>query len=281
MLVIAALLAFSTNIGSLLTTLEYSPYTIRGKAELTFDQHDKSTSGLDKSYATQWSYGKGETWSLMIPNAKGGASGYLAEHENAIDKIDPQLRQTVARQNAYWGDQPFTSGPVYVGALVVFLFILGLFIVNSELRWVFLAATILSIMLAWGKNMMWLTDIFLDHFPAYNKFRAVSMILVIAQFCMAALAILSLNTLFKKPEIIKEKQKSFFIALGITAGLSLLFYLTPSTFFSFLSQAEVSQYNNLMTTDPGNANQYEMIFDGMKEARQAIFKADACVLSYL
>jgi hypothetical protein len=274
-LLIAALLAFSTNIGRLLTTMEYSPYTIRGKAELTFDQHDKSTSGLDKSYATQWSYGKGESWSLLIPNAKGGATGYLAEHEKALDKIEPQLRQTVARQNAYWGDQPFTSGPVYVGALIVFLFVLGLFVLKTELRWVFLIATLLSISLAWGKNMMWLTDLFLDYFPAYNKFRAVSMILVIAQLSMAILAMLALNKIVKEPEILKEKKQYFFISFGLTAGLSLLFYLMPDLFFSFLSQAEVAQLNNLLSSDPGNAINYQAVFDGMEEARKSIFKADA------
>ncbi|MBN2747501.1 MAG: hypothetical protein JXR34_12305, partial [Bacteroidales bacterium] len=263
-LLLAAGLAFSTNIGSLLTTLEYTPYTIRGKAELTFDKHDKSTSGLDKGYATQWSYGKAETLSLMIPNAKGGASGYLQEHEKAMDKVDNQFKSTVARQNSYWGDQPFTSGPVYVGAIIVFLFILGLFIVKSELRWVFLAATLLSIFLAWGKNMMWLTDFFLDHVPMYNKFRAVSMILVIAQFSMAALAMLTLKEIFAKPEVIKENLKGFYISLGFTAGISLIFYLAPNMFFDFLSQAEVEQLPNLQAQDPQNAAAYQMIFDNME-----------------
>lgn len=274
-LIVAALLALSTNLGNILTTLEYSPYTIRGKAELTFDQHDKSTSGLDKGYATQWSYGKGETFSLLIPNAKGGASGYIQNHKDALEKIDRQLQPTVGRQNVYWGDQPFTSGPVYVGALIVFLFILGLFIVKSELRWILLAATILSIMLGWGKNLMWFTDFFLDHFPAYNKFRAVSMILVIAQLTMALLAILAISEIVKKPEIIKEKSKEFFIALGLTAGLSFLFYLLPTTFFSFLSQAEIDQLAKLKLDDPANAQNYQLVFGGMETVRIAIFKSDA------
>lgn len=273
--IIASILAFSANIASLITTLEYSPYTIRGKAELNFDHHDKSTSGLDKSYATQWSYGKAETFSLLIPNAKGGATGYLQEHETALDKLDPQLKQTVARQNAYWGDQPFTSGPVYVGALIVFLFVLGLFIVKSELRWVLLAATLLSIMLAWGKNMMWFTDFFLDYVPAYNKFRAVSMILVMAQLTIALLAMLALNEIVKKPEIIKSNLKAFLISLGVTGGLSFLFYIMPGTFFSFLSDAEVIQFADLQRSDPANALNYQMVFDGMESARKAIFQADA------
>lgn len=274
-LIIAALLAFSTNIGNLLTTLEYSPYTIRGKAELTFDQHDKSTSGLDKGYATQWSYGKAETFSLMIPNATGGATGYLDKNTDALEKVDRQLRPTIARQNSYWGDQPFTSGPVYIGAIIVFLFVLGLFLVKSELRWILLAATILSIMLAWGKNMMWFTDLFLDYFPAYNKFRAVSMILVIAQLTMALLAMLGLNEVIRHPEIIREKSKAFFISLGATAGLGFLFYLLPDTFFNFLSQAEISQLPKIQAEDPANAASYQMVFDGMETVRKAIFRGDA------
>lgn len=274
-ILIAVLIAFATNIGSLLTTLEYSPYTIRGKAELTFDQHDKSTSGLDKGYATQWSYGKAETFSLMIPNAKGGATGYLGTHRDEIRKLDRNVQSTVAKQNSYWGDQPFTSGPVYIGAIIVFLFIFGLFIIKGDLKWVLLIATLLSIFLSWGKNMMWLTDFFLDYFPAYNKFRAVSMILVIAELTMAMLAFLALSEVLKRPAIIKEQKKAFFISLGLTGGISLLFYLFPTLFFNFLSNGEVAQFAKLQIDDPANAINYQMIFDGMEEVRKAILRADA------
>jgi len=274
-ILIAVIIAFGANIGSFLSTLEYSPFTIRGKAELTFDKHDKSTSGLDKGYATQWSYGKAETFSLMIPNAKGGASGYLSAHKDQIRKLDRNLQQTVAQQSSYWGDQPFTSGPVYVGAIIVFLFIFGLFIVQSELKWVLLIATLLSIFLSWGKNMMWFTDFFLDYFPAYNKFRAVSMILVIAELTTAMLASLALKEVFNNPSIIKKKQKAFFISLGLTGGLSLLFYLLPDMFFSFLSNGEVAQFAKLQIDDPTHAMNYQMVFDGMEEVRKAIFTADA------
>ena len=274
-IVAAVILAFGTNIASLLTTLEYSPFTIRGKAELTFDKKDKSSSGLDKAYATQWSYGKGETFSLMIPNIKGGASGYLGNDRDALKNIDPQYRSTIARQNSYWGDQPFTSGPVYIGAFVVFLFILGLFTVKNELRWILLIATLLSVFLSWGKNMMWFTDFFLDHFPMYNKFRAVSMILVISELTMALLAFLALSEIMKNPQIIKENKKAFYISLGLTAGLSLLFYLMPDMFFSFLSRNEAAQLVQLQAEHPTDAQMYQAIFSAMEEARKTIFRADA------
>jgi hypothetical protein len=273
-IVAAVAVALAANIGSYLTTLEYSPYTIRGKAELTFDKFDKSSSGLDKSYATQWSYGKGETFSLMIPNVKGGPSGYLMTHKDALKNADPQMRSTIARQNSYWGDQPFTSGPVYIGAFVVFLFVFGLFVVKNELRWILLIATILSIMLAWGKNMMWFTDFFLDHFPAYNKFRAVSMILVIAELTMALLAFMALSEILKKPDVIKENKKGFYISLGLTAGLSLLFYLFPDMFFSFFSQNEIAQFAGYQQKNPGQALEIQSFMDNLKAVRIAVFKSD-------
>lgn len=273
--VIALTIGLLVNLGLYMTTLEYSPYTIRGKAELSFDSHLKSAGGLDKDYATQWSYGKGESWSLLIPNAKGGASGYLGQNPDALKNADPQFRQNLAQQNAYWGDQPGTSGPVYVGAIVVFFFILGLFIVKSELKWVLLIATILSITLAWGKNMMWLTDIFMDYVPGYNKFRAVSMILVIAQLSMALLAFLAVWELFKNPDTFKTSKKYVFISLGLSGGVALIFALMPGAFFSFLSQMEIAQLAQLKLEDAANAMAYQNFFADLEAARKSIFAADA------
>ncbi|RLD75554.1 MAG: hypothetical protein DRJ10_15055, partial [Bacteroidetes bacterium] len=179
-LLVAALLAVSTYTTNLWATYEYGQDTMRGKSELTKDSENKS-SGLDKDYITAWSYGIGETWSFIIPNIKGGASGLLG-NVDAIKAADPAYRNAISQQsNAYWGDQPGTSGPVYVGVIVMFLFILGLFIVNNKLKWILLTVTILSILLSWGKNWMPFTDFFIDYIPGYNKFRAVSMTLVIAE----------------------------------------------------------------------------------------------------
>ncbi|MBQ2188312.1 MAG: hypothetical protein II401_07110, partial [Bacteroidales bacterium] len=155
-----AVVAILTCTTTLYANYEFGKETMRGKPILTKNVENQ-TSGLDRDYVTQWSYGIGETWSLMIPNVKGGATGYIGNDNKALDKCDPRFRSTIAQQNAYWGDQPGTSGPVYVGAIVCFLFILGLFVVEGKYKWILLAATVLSVLLSWGKNFMGFTDFFL------------------------------------------------------------------------------------------------------------------------
>lgn len=274
-LIIAAILAVATNITNLWTTYEYGKYTIRGKTELTSEKENR-TSGLDKDYATQWSYGVSESFSLMIPNVKGGGTGALGNNDKALDGLDPQVVNTVAGQNQYFGDQPFTSGPVYVGAIMVFLFILGLFITKGSTRWWLLAVTILSILLAWGKNFMPLTDLFLHYVPGYNKFRAVSMTLVMANLAIPLLASLALKVIYDHREELKTNKKPLWISLGVTAGLSLLFYLMPDAFFSFLSQAETTAIAQQQQSIPADqAESFNMIVAGLKQARINIFKADA------
>ena len=162
---------------------------MRGQAELTnANEKISAKSGLDTEYITHWSYGIGETWSLLIPNVKGGATGAIAKNTEAMQKADPSVREYVAQiGNHYWGDQPGTAGPVYVGAFVMLLFILGCFIVKGPLKWAILAATILTVLLSWGKNFLPLTEFFIEYFPMYNKFRTVSSILVVAEFCIPLL----------------------------------------------------------------------------------------------
>jgi len=267
-LAIAAVLAVLPNITNLWVTSEYSALSMRGKSELV-KEGNIQTSGLDTDYATQWSYGIGESWSLLFPNVKGGGSGALALNKNAMEQVDPRYRQAFAqnRISSYWGNQPFTSGPTYVGAIIVFLFVLGLFYVKGYLKWALLAGTVMSLALAWGKNFMPLTELFLNHFPLYNKFRAVSMMLVIAEFTMPTLAILALWKIVKEPSIIKTKQKEFFIAFAATGGLLLVFYIVPTVFFSFLSKMEASQLL-------GNSNATAFV-ENMEAARISIFRADA------
>ena len=276
-LLLAALLAILPNFTNLWTTFEYSKYTTRGKTELSHRQ-EIQTSGLDKEYATQWSYGVGETWSLFIPNAKGGGTDRLGNSEQALEKADPQMRRAVADQNHYWGDQPFTSGPVYVGAIIVFLFVLSLFIIRGPLKWALLAATLLSVMLAWGKNFAPLTHFFLDHFPAYNKFRAVSMILVIAELTMPLLAMLALWQMISNPSRLpadeKQIRQRLLLAYGLTGGFALLFYLLPDTFFSFLSSVEIEQINSLKARGTDSA-QVALFSQSLENVRIAIFKSDA------
>ena len=228
-LLLAAFLAAGTSMTRLLLTSEYGEYSIRGKSELSENQ-DNKTSGLDKDYATQWSYGIAETLTLLIPNFYGGAStGELSEKSKTYEVIKraPNAKKIIKQLPLYWGSQPITSGPTYVGSIVVFLFVLGLFIVKGRFKYWILSATILSILLAWGKNFMFLTDLFLDYFPAYNKFRAVSMILVVAEFTIPLLAIMALDTAlkFKKDSklIIENKLKySYYIVGGFCIVLALL-----------------------------------------------------------
>ncbi len=278
----AGIIAVLTNIASLWATYEYGKYTIRGKTDLTTDKENR-TSGLDKDYATQWSYGVAESFSLMIPDIKGGATGYIGNDEYALKNVDEQYKQTVANNtNKYWGDQPFTSGPVYAGAIIVFLFIYGLFLIKGKMKWWLLAGTLLSIMLAWGKNFMPLTDFFLDYFPGYNKFRAVSMTLVIAELTIPLLAIIALNKVLSDPAGIKHKIRiakfqidPFYLAFSITAGITLLFALFPSVFFNFLSDQEVLSIARQKSSNPQYVSQITDYYANVEVARKAILRADA------
>lgn len=267
-----AIIAIMTCTTTLYANYEFGKETMRGKPILSKNVENQ-TKGLDRDYVTQWSYGIGETWSLMIPNVKGGATGYIGNRNPALDSIDPRFRSNIAQQNAYWGDQPGTSGPVYVGAIVCFLFVLGLFIVKGKYKWALLAATVLSILLSWGKNFMGFTDFFLDYVPGYNKFRAVSMTLVIAEVCMPILAFLALAEIVKKPETLKNNKLYFWLSLGLTGGLCLLFYLTPQTFFSFLSKDEAAQFQQLTSGSDGAL--YQIFATQLENVRVAIFKKDA------
>ena len=271
-LVGVAILAILTCTTTFYANYEFGKETMRGKPVLTKNVENQ-TKGLDRDYVTQWSYGIGETWSLMIPNVKGGASAYIGNDNPALDKCTTRYRSTVAQQNAYWGDQPGTSGPVYVGAIVCFLFILGLFIVKGKYKWALLAATVLSILLSWGKNFMGFTDFFLDYIPGYNKFRAVSMTLVIAEVCMPLLAFLALAELFKNPENLKQNKNYLYISLGITGGLCILFYALPQTFFNFLSADEAIQFKQLQAGQDGAI--YTTFANELENVRIAIFRHDA------
>jgi hypothetical protein len=273
-LLLGAILAVGINITNLFFTAEYSKDTIRGKSELTSETGDQ-TKGMDKSYATDWSYGIAETFSLLVPDVKGGGNAPIGNDTKLLEKVDPSFKQDVAGSDRYWGDQPFTAGPVYVGAFVLFLFIFGLFAVESGIKWSLLFATVLSILLAWGKNWMPLTDFFLDYFPMYNKFRTVSSILVVAELCIPILALLSLSEILKKPAIIKEKAKAFWISVGLTGGLAFLFWIAPRLFFNFFSQKETDQFAQMMQQNPNAVGQINMYMSGLESARVAILQSDA------
>ncbi len=271
-LVLAAIIGVCTNLSNLYHTYQYSKESMRGKSELVKENPGNQTgSGLERDYITQWSYGIGETFSLLVPNVKGGASVPLAENETAMKKADPNFYGVYQQIGQYWGEQPGTSGPVYVGAFVMFLFILGCIIVKGPMKWALIVGTVFSILLSWGKNFMGLTDFFIDNVPMYNKFRAVSSILVIAEFTIPLLAIMALKEVIERPELLKEKAKAFYISLGLTGGLALLFALFPRFFFpSYVSTMEMGAFQN------GIPSEYlAPLLMNLEEMRVAVFTADA------
>ena len=270
-LVVAGLIGVCINLSNLYHTWEYSKESMRGKSELVKENSANQTdSGLERDYITQWSYGIGETFSLLVPNVKGGASVPLAANVKAMEKANPMYRSIYGQLGQYWGEQPGTSGPVYVGAFVVFLFILGLFIVKTPMKWALLAATVLSILLSWGKNFMPFTDFFIDYVPMYNKFRAVSSILVIAEFTIPLLAMLALKEVVSSPAIIKERKKDFLISFGLTGGLALLFVIFPKVFFpSYVSTMEMNALQSIPT------DQLVPLLANLEEVRMSLFISDA------
>jgi hypothetical protein len=238
LLIVPFVIAIGINFASLYTTYEYGKYSVRGKSDLTSENNTK-TSGLDKDYITTWSYGIGETFNLLIPNFKGGSSKPFDNGSETMKVLTQNQQQSHANElQKYWGTQPGTEGPHYIGAIVIFLFILGLIIIKGPEKWWLLAATILSIMLAWGKNFMPLSNLFIDYFPGYNKFRAVTMTLVIAEFCIPLLGILALRDIFNGTITKKALIKSLQIAVGITGGFLLLVLIIPGITGSFLSPGE-------------------------------------------
>ena len=254
-----------TSSSKLMTTMEYGAESIRGKSELTANQNNK-TSGLDKDYATAWSYGKAESFTLLIPNFHGGASGGELGTDSETYSLfknsaqSSQAKNIIKQLPLYWGTQPFTSGPVYAGAIICFLFVLGLFLFNGYLRWWIVISFLLMLSLGWGKNFMPLTDFFLDYIPAYNKFRTVSTTLVIVEFLMPFLGILALNKILEEGKT-KKVLKGLKYSLAITGGLCLLFALAPTMFFDFTSPND-QQYGDALS----NALQLD---------RASIFQSDA------
>lgn len=271
-LLVAVVLAIGINISNLYHTYEYSKESMRNASELVKADADNQTSGgLERDYITQWSYGIGETFSLLIPDVKGGASNIpLSSHKSAIRKVSANNRQYVAQFGSYWGEQPGTSGPVYAGAFIMFLFFLGIFIVKGPVKWALVAATLLSVLLSWGHNFMWLTNLFIDHIPLYSKFRTVASILVIAEFTIPFLGVLALKEVVDDPSILKKRKGAFWGSAALTGGLALLFALMPRLFFpNYVSSSELAAISSLN-------EQSRLMFTGLLEdVRVAVFTADA------
>lgn len=276
-LAIAGIIGICVNLSNLYHTWEYSKETMRGKSELVkAESSNQTSSGLDRDYITQWSYGIDETWSLLVPNVKGGASNRgssflpLSMDETAMKHANPDFFPIYQQFPQYWGDQPGTSGPVYAGALIMALFLLGAIIVKGPLKWSLLAATFLSFLFSWGKNFMPFTDFCIDFIPMYAKFRAVSSALVVAEFTIPLLAMLGLKELCSEDGF-KKYGKELFISFGLTAGMTLIFALAPGLFFDrFLSLSELDAIKNGI-----DESMQVALISNITEMRQAVFAADA------
>ena len=289
---VAALIGVAINISNLYHTWEYQNETMRGKSELVKkNTANQTSSGLERDYITQWSYGIGETWTLLVPNTKGGASVPMIYDKTVQKEGDPMYEPIYQQLGQYWGEQPMTSGPVYVGAFVLMLFILSLFVVKGPVKWALLAATILSVLLSWGRNFMWFTDLFIDYMPMYAKFRTVASILVIAEFTIPLLAILGLRECVKVVEgekaqsvqnnqntqstpntpsllTMKQLKRYTLISFLLTAGIAALFALMPGVFFDFVSSAERQALSQIP------ADQLNPLLDNLTTIRKHIFTAD-------
>ena len=284
---VGGLLGIAINMSNLYHTWEYSKESMRGKSELTQktkNPADQTSSGLERSYITMWSYGLGETWTLLVPNTKGGASMPLAASKTAMEHANANYSPIYQAFTQYWGEQPGTSGPVYVGAFVLMLFILGLFIVRGPMKWCLLAATILSILLSWGKNFMGFTDFFLDYVPMYDKFRTVASILVIAEFTIPLLAMLALKKLVEDPACLEGKSERWHfprkhyltLSFALTGGVALLFWLMPDLFFGdYLSSADQSYMRQYVEAGYIPQQLSADILRNMSDMRRAMFTADA------
>ncbi len=269
--IVGGLVGVLVNISNLYHTWQYSKESMRGKSELVKENNaNQTSSGLERDYITQWSYGIGETWTLLVPNVKGGASQPLVMNKTAMKHADNNYIGIYQQIGQYWGEQPGTSGPVYVGAFVLFLFVLGLFIVKGPMKWALLAATVLSIMLSWGKNFMGLTDLFIDYMPMYAKFRTVASILVIAEFTIPLLAMLALKEVVSGDVKTDKLRKAVVASFALTGCVALLFWAMPDVFFgNYVSSGEMQALSQFP------ADQLNPLLANLSEMRRAMFTSDA------
>ena len=266
LLLVIGIIGMATNANKLIPTMEYSPYTMRGGSELKADGENHNSKGLDLDYATAWSYGMEEMPNLLIPNFNGGASSGELPLDSETGKLlkragQPNLRQTMKHMPLYWGPQPFTAGPMYMGAISIFLFILGLILCKGREKWWLVAASVIAIFLAWGNHFMWFTKLWFEYAPMYNKFRTVSMALIVLQVTLPLLGFYVLDRLTREEYDRKAATKASLIAYGITAGFCLLCTLVPGIAGTF--------------TGSGDAGMNEIIVEALAADRATLLKKDA------
>ena len=247
-LVVGGVLGVGANFNRLYQTYDYGKESIRGRTYLATANNDES--GLERSYATQWSYGKLESFNLLIPNLYGGSSALaLGDNSSVASFLEPmhlpreQKEAILSQMPVYWGDQPMTSGPVYLGAVVLFLFVFALFLMRGVARWSLVAVSVVALALSWGHNFQWFTDLFFDFFPGYNKFRSVSMILVICELCVPLLAFWGLSEWLQGHYEPQRVKRALLWAGGSLLGVLALFLLfgLPSLSFASPNDAQYLQ----------------------------------------
>ena len=266
LLLVVGCVGIATNANKLIPTYEYTPYTMRGGSELSSDSDTHNDRGLDLEYATAWSYGIEEMPNLLIPNFNGGSSSGPLDMDSETGKLlkkagQPNLRQTLKHMPLYWGPQPFTAGPMYMGAISIFLFVLGLILCRGREKWWVLAATLIAVLLSWGNHFMWFTRLWFEYAPMYNKFRTVSMALIVLQVTVPLLGFYVLDRVLKEKYTFKEFMKAGAVAWAVTAGFCLIMVLVPALAGSFSGAADAGQPDILVET---------LVAD-----RQSLLKADA------
>lgn len=266
LLLVIGIVGIATNANKLIPTYEYTPYTMRGGSELSSDSESHNSKGLDLDYATAWSYGISEMPNLLIPNFNGGASSGELSMESETAQLlkragQPNLRQTMKHMPLYWGPQPFTAGPMYMGAITIFLFVLGLILCKGREKWWLVAATVIAVFLAWGNHFMWFTRLWFNYAPMYSKFRTVSMALIVLQVTLPMLGFYVLDRVLKEKYEKKQMMKALYISFGITAGFCALCAIAPGIAGTFVGA--------------GDAGMNEMIIETLAADRQALLVKDA------
>ena len=270
LVLVGGLLGIATNANKLLPTYEYAGYTMRGGSELTHDEHNQTGDGLKLDYATAWSYGIEETPNLLIPDFNGGSSsGELSRDSETFKVLQSYGVNAESMRKGmplYWGPQPFTAGPMYLGAVSLFLFVFGLCVIRGRYKWWIAGVSLLALLLGWGSHFMWFSEIFFKYAPLYNKFRTVSMILVILQVTVPLMGILGVNAaLFAKEPLPDRKVRNGLLtALGVTGGISLLFALFPGLAGDFSSASDAAVFG-------GN----EQLIRALQDDRRSLLRSDA------
>lgn len=284
----AGIFALGVNCASLYNTMEYAKETVRGKATDLTSPGESQASGMDRDAITAWSYGIDETLSLLIPNVKGGATIKPVAGQNQMLDVNqtskaeeltlsPQERKFLSQFPQYFGEQPMTNGPVYVGAFILLLAILAMFVTDGTVKWALFAVSVLAVMLSWGHNFQPLTDFFIDRFPGYNKFRAVSSMLVIVEFAIPLLAAMCVRKIIDTPDFLSRYKWTFYGVMGLGAAVCLAGWLSPSIFGPAFSSQEVDQLTQMgVFTDPAYAN----LWNAVRETRMSLVSAD-CLRSLI